>query len=243
MASLLPQQNLPQAHLESDVGLQQEHAQNESEELVAGDVPLDQLCHSVAEDLTASLSHNLGYAEMDDSTRASHSLPPPANYRKLYLAMMMTNPGRVLEMLAIPLKQKLLQSSVGAVLLEGSRAPIKIGQGRTFASDCQVVTKEAFCIGRHKACDVQLWDKGDTKASRIHACIFNMPRYILVVDGWSYTGSSVEIEGEDRAYCNQATGFLVLLPHGTPATLLVGSQRLLINPLPANSRHRTGRFS
>jgi len=79
-------------------------------------------------------------------------------------------------------------------------------------------------------CDVQLLDRYDLQSSRIHFCIFNLPGGILVVDGWSVSDTSVQLHGEEQPFCNDATRFLFLLPHGTPATLQVGSQRLLINP-------------
>jgi len=162
---------------------------------------------------------------------ASCSLPPSTNVRNLYLKMISNNAGLILETLAVPLKQKLLQNSSGAVLLEGSRTPIKICQGWTSTSDCLVVEKEAFCIGCHTMCDVQLLDGYDLQSSRIHLCMFNLPRGIIVVDDWSVSRTSVELQGEEQTLCSDATGgFLFLLPHGTPATLQVGSQRLLINP-------------
>lgn len=199
-------------------------------ELIAVDENLDQLCHSVAEDLSMSLIHSLEYAHSDENTMASHSPPSSGNLRKLYLNMVSDNACRILEMLAAPLKQKLLQNSFGAELLQGSRAPIRISQGCTSTSDCLVIEKEAFSIGRHTICDVQLLDRHDLQCSRIHLCIFNLPRCILVVDGWSITGTSVELRAEEQAFSNNTPGFLCLVPHGTPATLHVGSQRLHINP-------------
>jgi len=79
-------------------------------------------------------------------------------------------------------------------------------------------------------CDVQLLDRYDLQSSRIHFCIFNLPGCILVVDGWSVSGTSLQLHGEQQPFSNDTSGFLFLVPHGTPATLQVGSQRLLINP-------------
>jgi len=228
--------SLATVQLESDKCLQQEqdhggHDLDPMLELAAKDDELDQLCHSIAEDLSTSLIHSLEYAQSDESTTMpSCSLPPSTNLRKLYLHMISNNAGLILETLAVPLKQKLLQNSSGAALLEGSWTPIKISQGWTSASDCLVVEKEAFCVGRHTMCDVQLLDSNDLRSSRIHLCIFNLPGGILVVDGWSISSTSVALQGDEQTLCNDVMGSVFLVPHGKTAKLLVGSQRLLINP-------------
>lgn len=246
-ASLLPPMNLPHSlqnllcgslanvQLETDECLQQKQEQGGTDpdpmlELAAMADELDLLCHGAAEELSTSVIHSLEFAQSDDSTMVSCSLPPSANLRKLYLNMLNNKDGRILETLATPLKERLLQHSSGAVLMEGSRAPIRISQGWTSTHDCMVVEKEAFCIGRHAMCDVQLLDQQDLQSSRIHLCIFNLPKCILVVDGWSVTGTSVQFQGEKQTFCNHATGSLLLVPHGIPARLQVGSQCLLINP-------------
>jgi len=127
---------------------------------------------------------------------------------------------------AEPLKNRFMRTCGGATLIAGPRKPITIRfeNGRTHD---MVLNKDTFCIGRQPTCEVPL--NTDMAVSRIHLCVFNFPGRILVVDGWSLSGTVIEYGGGQVSETH-AEGSLFVVPHGQPAALRIGSSRILINP-------------
>jgi len=190
-----------------------------------GDEDLDNLSCSFAEDVSCAVEQSLERAGSSISTACSCPLQPTLHLRQLYLAMISTKPHLIFEILAVPLKDRLLHKSCHAVL-EGPRLPIRVNSQRAGWSE-QVLDKEAFCIGRANTCEVQL-DEHDTTCSRIHMCVFNLPGSIILVDGWSYSSTKLEYDGELTA-SPHGTSCVFLVPHGKPAILYIGREMILIN--------------
>jgi len=190
------------------------------------DAYVDAMCNSVAEDLSTDLIHALEYWSSEAPTMATCEVTEPDDMRKLYLHMINSDPNKVLQKLAVPLKNKLLQSSRGAVLMEGPGMPIRLSQVNPLHSEL-LLEREAFCLGRFPSCDVQL-DKDDATLSRIHMCMFNLPGALVIVDGWSTNGTHVTLEGEQHVKID-AKDCVCVVPHGQPVALQLGNQRLLLN--------------
>jgi len=109
-------------------------------DLQAEDAYVDAMCNNAAEDLSTDLSHALEHWPSEATTMASCALTESNAMRKLYLHMISTNPSEVLEKLAVPLKNKLLQSSGGALVMDGPGIPIRLSQGFRHCSE-QVLEK------------------------------------------------------------------------------------------------------
>jgi len=137
------------------------------------------------------------------------------------------DPNRILANLAVPLKDKLLRQSTTNALLEGSQTPIRLLSRRNGSAE-QVLLNDAFCIGRLQACEVQL-DMCDLNCSRISLCVFNLPGSIVVVDGWSCSGSTLQVDGE-LMMATSGSQCLFLVPHGKTAILQISHEKIIINP-------------
>lgn len=188
------------------------------------DEGLDHISVCVAEELSNALVQGIGCQKPNGSAPVSCPLGRSANLQKLHLLMVAERNSNILAKLISPFKDELLDAGFRAVVMDSPRNPLRI-QVQPGGSE-QLVYKDAFCIGRLPACEVHL-DINDPATSRIHICIFNMPGCIIVVDGWSWPGTRLEIGG--KRIPRRATGSIFMVPHGTTAMLHIGKQRVLIN--------------
>jgi len=180
---------------------------------------------SFVDELWSTVFQTLQAADYSLSTTASCPLPSSPNLRKLYVYMITRDPNQILEGLAVPLKERFVHKSCQA-FLSGKSTPLRLSFDRSGIHE-QVLDKDTFCIGRLKTCEVRL-NSNNFSASRIHLCVFNMPGSIIMVDGWSWSGTKVEVGGEVMtAACGSPGVFLV--PDEQLAVLHIGQESIFIN--------------
>jgi len=186
---------------------------------------LDDLAFYIAQELSNALVQGICRQKPDGSATVSCPLVSSQTLRKLHLFMTAKSTSNILAKLAVPLKDELLHAGFGAVVVEAPQKLLRL-QVQPGGPE-QLIDKDAFCIGCLPSCEVQL-DINDRTTSRIHICIFNMPGSIIVVDGWSWPGTGLQVGG--KRIPRRVTGSIFMVPHGTSAMLHVGKQRVLMNP-------------
>jgi len=188
------------------------------------DADLDEIYFCIAEELSNAFVQGICCQRTDGSATVSCPLVRSDNLRKLHRLMVAESPSHILAKLTIPLKDELLYTGFGAIVMETQRKPLRL-QVQPGGSE-QLIDKDAFCVGRLPACEVQL-DVHNPSTSRVHICIFNMPGSIIVVDGWSWPGLCLEVGG--KTIPRRVTGSVFMVPHGMTAILHIGKQRVIMN--------------
>eukprot|EP00451_Oxyrrhis_marina_P012555 CAMPEP_0204309124 /NCGR_PEP_ID=MMETSP0469-20131031/918_1 /ASSEMBLY_ACC=CAM_ASM_000384 /TAXON_ID=2969 /ORGANISM="Oxyrrhis marina" /LENGTH=264 /DNA_ID=CAMNT_0051288709 /DNA_START=87 /DNA_END=877 /DNA_ORIENTATION=- len=143
--------------------------------------------------------------------------------RKFYDDLMKSNPGEVLKQLAVPMKEELLRSAEGAVLLVGEPQTVVVAVGNSVTEQ----DKEVFSIGRHYDCDVQVPD--DLGVSRMNVWVFNFPGGLVVVDGWSLSGTRITGTSESAETMASIPGSrrTLVVPHDEPVSLRLGAKSVV----------------
>jgi len=185
---------------------------------------VDTINFCVAEELSNALVQGICCQKPDGSATVSCPLVRSANLQKLHFLMVAERTSNILGKLMEPLKDELLHAGFAAVVMEAPRKPLML-RVQPDGSELLIDT-EVFCIGCLPACAVQL-DVNDPSTSRTHICIFNMPGCIIVLDGWSWPGIRLEVDG--KRIPRRATGSIFMVPHGTTAILHIGKQRVLMS--------------
>mmetsp|Transcript_21491 Transcript_21491/g.52245 ORF Transcript_21491/g.52245 Transcript_21491/m.52245 type:complete len:265 (-) Transcript_21491:8-802(-) len=146
-----------------------------------------------------------------------------AAVRKFYDRLMKSSPGEVLRQLALPMKEDLLRTAEGAVLLQGDPRTVTVAVGDSVTE----VDSEVFSIGRHYDCDIQVQD--DLSVSRMNVWVFNFPGGLVVVDGWSLSGTRVSGMPESAETMQSMPGArrTLVLPHDEPVSLLLGAKTVV----------------
>jgi len=147
--------------------------------------------------------------------------------RQLYLQCIETDPDIILAEIAVPLKEELLQTEAGAELMQGTCEAVVVSSRGAAVT----VEKEAFAVGRQGTCDVAL--VGCLDVSRIQFWVFNLPGGLMVVDGWSCSGTAVQARESDcheLASSKPGSRRAFVVPHGEAVALQVGQQTVSLNP-------------
>jgi hypothetical protein len=186
----------------------------------------------VSETICTSMCETMSGHEHIHTSMASCVMPAEGEeeMRQLYLQMIVDSPEAILEELALPLKEALTASDTcSKSLLTGPRRDVVVAVNQEVAT----ISKEAFSIGRMHSCDVLL-DVLNTSVSRIQCWIFNFPGAIVVVDGWSLSGTALvnrETPGGEPLASLPHSRRAFMIPHSEAVTLQFGIHtEVTLNP-------------